>query len=108
MCRSAVLALARRRGNVLHVNGSLISDGYEMEEQAGALGLGLEGDAAGFVDDQQPVAAEPDQLALEAPAEACALPFRAGRGRSRPGRRLPADEDRNTGTECNNFRLSRI
>ena len=106
MCRSAVLALARRRVNVLYVNGSLKSDGFEMEEQIG--GFGLEGYVADFVDDRQLAPAEPDQLASTAPVETCALPFRAGRDRPGPGRRLPADENTSTGTECNDFRLSRI
>jgi hypothetical protein len=43
----------------------LVAGGHQLEEQVG--GLGFEGDVADFVDDQQRVAAEPDQLGLQPP-----------------------------------------
>jgi hypothetical protein len=45
--------------------GSLVAGGDELEEQVG--GFGLEGDVADFVDDQQRVAAQADQLGLQPP-----------------------------------------
>ncbi len=44
--------------------GAFVAAGDELEEQVG--GLGFEGDVADLVDDQQWVAAQPDQLVLEA------------------------------------------
>ena len=46
--------------------GSFVAGGDELEEQVG--GLGLEGDVADFVDDEQRVAAQADQFVLEASA----------------------------------------
>jgi hypothetical protein len=43
--------------------GAFVAGGDELEEQVG--GLGLERDVADFVDDQQRVASQPDQLALQ-------------------------------------------
>jgi len=45
--------------------GSLVASGDELEEQVGRLGF--ERDIADFVDDQQRVAAQADQLGLQPP-----------------------------------------
>ena len=72
--------------------GAFVAAGDELEEQVG--GLGFEGDVADLVDDQQRVAAEPDELVLEpcrrgGPRRAgrpIGRRWRTGRG-GRPGRR---------------------
>src|SRR5215472_18356129 len=46
--------------------GPLVAGGHQLEEQVG--GLGLERDVADLVDDQQRVAAEPDQFGLQSSA----------------------------------------
>jgi hypothetical protein len=71
--------------------GSLVAGGDELEEQVG--GFGLEGDVADFVDDQQRVAAQADQLGLQPPGVAGADGQRAGQVGFAGAGRYPRDPD---------------